>query len=171
MPLNGTEILVLAAKTMRMTDQQALTYFESKGAKISRTTYYRTLGTLHTKTKNRMYEICKNFRELHMERIDNLRQVETEYWNNYKSTKTIIKMQKRDVEGTDGKGNPTFTKEEVLQQIEVPLEPMEKQRILKDIVELQPYISTYEEATARIMEDSIKQFATEENIDISNLGI
>jgi len=48
-------------------------------------------------------------------------------------------------------------------------EPLPKVRILKEIKELQPYVSAYCEATQAILEDSVKQFGDEENIDMSSL--
>jgi len=48
--------------------------------------------------------------------------------------------------------------------------PILKVRILKEIKELQPYISAYHESTKDILEDTIRRFANEESIAISNLS-
>lgn len=60
-------------------------------------------------------------------------------------------------------------KKEMWTQYHREKEPLPKVRILKEIKELQPYVSAYNEATQSILEDSVKQFGDEENIDMSSL--
>ena len=49
--------------------------------------------------------------------------------------------------------------------------PRFKARILKELKELQPYISAYDEATKSILEESVKQFANEKNINLPELRV
>lgn len=48
--------------------------------------------------------------------------------------------------------------------------PRFKVRTLKELRELQPYISAYDESTQGILEDAIKQFAHEKNLNLPTLG-
>lgn len=78
MPLNPTELSVLATKTMRFSEKEALDYLKKHGIEISRDTYYRTLGRITSQTKDRLYEICKNMKERHMDRIDDVEMIRRE---------------------------------------------------------------------------------------------
>ena len=165
MTLNGTELLVIATKTMRFSDEEALTYLKDKNKEISRSTYYRILGKVDVETKKRLFDICKNFTTHHLERIDALRVVEKELWVNYHAKKSIIIQTRED--GYD-ENNKKYSKT-TAEVMQIDQTPTEKTKILKDITELQPYISAYEEATQSIMEKSIVQFGREESMDLSFL--
>ncbi len=166
MTLNETELLIVATKTMRFSDEEALAYLKGKNKEISRSTYHRILGRVDVETKKRLFDICKNFTAHHLERIDALREVEKELWRNYHMKKSIIIQTRED--GYD-ENNEKYSKS-TAEIMEVPQTPIEKVKILKDITELQPYISAYEEATQSIMEKSVQQFGKEENVDLSFLN-
>jgi len=72
MPLNDRELLVVATKTMRLSEKEALDYLKEKGYEISKKTYYRILGRISSETRKRLFEICKNMMERHMDRIDDV---------------------------------------------------------------------------------------------------
>ena len=165
--LNEMQILVLATKNMRFTESEALEYLKSKGYEISKASYYKYLKDISVDTRKRLYDICKNFNEHHLERIDSLRIVEKELWQTYYMPKKIMVQTKEERFDDDGK-KVTITKQDV---IDVPQLPLEKAKILKDITELQPYISAYEESTQAILERSAKHFGKEEGIDLSGLGL
>ena len=165
--LNDVELLVLATKTMRFSERESFAYMESKGHKVSKATYYNYLKDISVKTKKRLYEICKNFNEHHLERIDSIRIIEKQMWKELHMTRKIII--KNTDSGYDKNGKKySRTNEDV---IDIPLSPLEKVKILKEIADLQPYISAYEEATQSILEQSIKQFGEEEKIDLSSLNL
>ena len=165
--LNEMQILVLATKTMRFTESEALEYLKSKGHKVSKATYYNYLKDISVDTRKRLYDICKNFNEHHLERIDSIRAIEKQMWKESHMTRKIII--KNTDSGYDKNGKKySRTNQEI---IDIPLSPLEKVKILKEIADLQPYISAYEEATQSILEQSIKQFGKEEGVDLSGLGL
>ena len=131
--LNETELLVTSTKIMRFSEKEALAYLKSKNQDISKATYYRILGNVSSQTRQRLYNIAKNLRDLHMERIDELEKIKKEMWRNYH---------------TESK-------------------PYLRVKILKEIKELQPYISAYHESTQSILEETVKQFGTEEDRALS----
>ena len=124
MPLNETELLVVAAKVMRLSEKEALAYMEEHSHKISRDKYYRILGRVSSETRKRLFEICKNFKERHMQRIDELETIRRKLWEVFRSTED----------------------ENV------------KLRALKQLTDIQPYISAYDESTAGVIEEVIKNF-------------
>lgn len=83
MPLNDTELLVVTTKTMRLSVKEALAYLKEKGHEMSKNTYYRILGRVSSETRKRLFEICKNFKEHHMQRIDEFEIIRKEMWDNY----------------------------------------------------------------------------------------
>lgn len=133
MTLNDRELLVVATKIMRFSEEDALKYMKANKHEISAPTYYRILGRVESQTRQRLYEIAKNLRAFHMERIDELEKIRKEMWKNYH-------------------------KEE---------KPYWRTKILVEIKEIQPYISAYHEATQSILEETVKQFAKEENHPLS----
>ena len=124
MPLNDTELLVVATKVMRLSEKEALAYMEEHYHKISREKYYRILGRVSSETRKRLFEICKNFKERHMQRIDELETIRRKLWEVFRSTED----------------------ENV------------KLRALKQLTDIQPYISAYDESTAGVIEEVIKNF-------------
>jgi len=137
MPLNDREVLVVATKVMHFSEKEAMAYLAAHNINISVPTYYRTLGRISAETQKRLFDICKNMKELHLERIDELRTIKKEMWLNYHKEKN----------------------------------PSKKVVILREIKEMQPYLSAYDEATQSILEESVKQFGNQENINLSALGI
>lgn len=136
MPLNATELLVVATKTMRLSEKGALIYMEEHGEKISRDKYYRILGRVSSETRKRLFEICKNMKERHMQRIDELETIRKEIWEVHNSS----------------------TDDNV------------KLRALKQLREIQPWISAYDESTASIIKEVIKNFGQDSEPEIPSLS-
>lgn len=55
-------------------------------------------------------------------------------------------------------------KQEMWNSYDLETEPRFKVRILKEIKELQPYLSAYDEAAKHILEDSMKKYGQESSI-------
>lgn len=148
--------MMIATKTMRMDTDEALAWLAERGIKTSRTTYHATLNRVSRETTSRLYEICKNFRELHVAKIDTLNQVEQELWKLYRSMDQVVRTKKTEAKGTDKNGNPMHTKNAEPLIIEIPLPVGERRAILREIAELQPYRSAFEESTKMVMEETAK---------------
>ena len=115
---NDIEKLVLHCTTMRLNEEQALTYLKANGHEMSRATYYRIKGRLQATKMQRIYEIGKRgFVEQHLERIDQLEFIMQELWKCY------------------------FREQS----------PSKKANILMMLVETQPYLSAYYDATRQVM--------------------
>lgn len=136
MPLNETELLVVATKTMRLSEKEALDYLEEKSHKMSRQTYYRILGRVSSETRKRLFEICKNFKERYLDRIDTLTTIEKLMWENYNEC---------DV-------------------------PATRVRILKELREMQVYLSAFDEGTALVIEEVIRNFGKDHEDQIPSLS-
>ena len=72
LPLNATELLIVATKTFRLSEAEALAYLKKHDVEITRNKYYKILGTVSGQTRERLYEVCKNMKERHMDRIDDV---------------------------------------------------------------------------------------------------
>lgn len=129
--------MVVATKIIGYKEGRALTYMKDHDHEMASSTYYRILGQVEGKTRQRLYEIGRSMKELHMQRIDEIEKVRTEMWDRYEVAKK-----------NDEK-------------------PLEAVKILKEIKEVQPYLSAYHESTRDILESTVKQFANEENISLS----
>ena len=94
MTLNDIEFNVVITKAMGLSEKEALAYLERKETKIDRRKYYRILGTLEVKALERLYEIAKNFKQLHLDRLDKFRTIEKNMWEQYEreqdATKKVI---------------------------------------------------------------------------------
>ena len=136
MPLNDRELLVVATKAMRFSEKDALNYMKAKGHHIEARTYYRILGTVESKTKERLFWIAKHMKERHLERIEELQLIKKELWRTYHEAQKAA----------------------------------DKGRILNYLTNIQPWISSYDESTAGIIEDVIKNFGHEQ-ISTQDLSI
>jgi len=136
MPLNDTELLVVTTKTMRLSAKEALAYLKEKGHEMSKKTYYRILGRVSSETRKRLFEICKNFKERYLDRIDTLTTIEKLMWENYNEC---------DV-------------------------PATRVRILKELREMQVYLSAFDEGTALVIEEVIRNFGKDHEDQIPSLS-
>lgn len=137
MTLNATELLVVSTKVMRFDEKEGLAYLKSRGFPMDRSTYYRILGRVDSRTRERLYHIAKDLKDRHLDRIDELYHIKDEMWKNYHRE----------------------------------ADPVNRTRILREIKEIQPYISAYDEATQGILEESMRLFGKEEDIDLSAFGV
>lgn len=159
--LTETEIMILACKTMRYTIKEGMLYLKERGRGVSEASYREAVRKISSHTEERMFEITKNFKQMHMDRIDSLKQVEKELWDTYRSPKKVMVPQKTSTPVTDeATGKTTNRTTTVMIPKEVPLDPKEKVAILKSISDIQPWISSYEESTKAVMEDAIREFGS-----------
>jgi len=136
MPLNATELLVVATKVMRLSEKEALDYLKEHGIEIGRDKYYRILGRISSETRKRLFEICKNLKERHMQRIDKFEVIEKLMWENYHKC----------------------------------YKPIDKVKVLKEIREIQLYISAFDEATVGVIEEVIRNFGKDHEDQIPSLS-
>lgn len=83
MTLNDREYCVVMTKAMGLSEKESLAYIKLKGFEMSVPTYYRILGTLDAQALERLYDIAKNFKTLHLDRLDKFKIIEKEMWVNY----------------------------------------------------------------------------------------
>ena len=161
MTLSPKEQMILTSKGMFITEKQALKWLADNGYKTSHGDYVRTMKRINENTRERMFELAKNFKARHLDSIEKLNHIERELWKMHYSKKSIVKMVKKESESTDKNGNPVITKENKPESFEVEPDFAEKRQILKDIAELQLYHTAFGEAAQDIEEESIKKSAKE----------
>lgn len=164
------DALILATKAMRFTAPEGVKYIRDHGHLITEDNYQARAHKLGEDRIARMHTICRDFQLLHMERIDTLRQVERELWKIYNEPKKLVRKEKDLASGYDETGSRKYHDRSKLRLLDAPLEPDEKVRILKAITDLQPWISSYEESTKKIMEREVKKHATAA-IRVSDPGV
>lgn len=82
MALNETEIMVISTKAMRFNEKESMAYLKSRGVNMDRSTYYRILSQLSAKTTERLYNIAKNLKVLHLDKLDELNYIKDEMHKN-----------------------------------------------------------------------------------------
>lgn len=132
MVLNRREREILITKARKWTIEKSLAYLKEEGFEMVSSTYYKILGEMSTKTKERLLEICKKMEERHMERIEELGSIKDLLW------KTL--------------NDPKITNTERI-------------RVLKELREIQPYISAYDESTQGVIEGVIQNFGKEDQLN------
>ncbi|MCJ8306937.1 MAG: hypothetical protein HRU07_07820 [Nitrosopumilus sp.] len=95
MVLNDLELCIVSAKSMRLSESESMQYLKDNGHEIDRATYYRRLGHISAESKERAFEIAKNFLEDHISTIDELQSIKKMMYQNYileddKFKKTMI---------------------------------------------------------------------------------
>lgn len=121
--LSDRQRAVVATMRMRLSRRQALLYVEGEGFPMSESTYGRIKAWLKRSTLERLHQIAQfEFRDQHLERIDNVEIIAKLMWQNYHLEKS----------------------------------PYKKTLILKEITQLQPYISSYYDTTRMVLEVSAK---------------
>lgn len=154
---------VLETRLMGMTESKALAHLEKQGFKMHRNSYYRILKNIKSHTDQRMSEIARTWPELHVERIDKLRKLESEMWADRNAKKQIVKNTIKIMKGVDKNGNPFESHTETPELTMIEQTPVERTKIRQQIAEMQLYISAYEEATKDIMEFEIRNRIEEVN--------
>jgi len=109
---------------MRLSERQSLDYLKNNGYKISRQYFYELKKETQEYTKQRLYLIAsKEYLDQHVERIETLKSINNEMWDNYRKEK----------------------------------DPSKRIQVLKQIADLQLYLSSYYDSTRYIMEQGVKQ--------------
>ena len=148
---------VLECKLMRLTEPRALAYLEEQGFKMGKRTYYTCLRKIHERKGDSMRYIAQNWDALHIERIEKLRKIEQELWEERTAKKQIIKTTVSITEGVDQNDKPFKIHKETPEITHIEQTPIERTRIRQAIAEMQLYLSAYEEATRDIMEETLAQ--------------
>ena len=75
---------IIEVMCLRLKEYEAMTYLEERGYKISHDTYYRLRREVQENTHTRLNLIAsEEFSAQHIQRIDTLKTIESELWNNY----------------------------------------------------------------------------------------
>lgn len=147
--LNSTELELLYTKKTSMTSAQAIEYLQECGIPIGGVKQYENaLQKIEDTAHDRMNQIGINFADHHNDHIDTLFLVEHELWKQYKSKKQVIRLIKTE------NGQEAVT-------INIEQDPVDKTKILREIRELQPYISAYRADARGVLENT--QSAFDEN--------
>jgi hypothetical protein len=73
---------------MRLSEKESLEYLHDKGFKISRDSFYRLKRNIQKSRFDRLSLIARSqFVDQHLERIDQLELINSEYWKLYRETK------------------------------------------------------------------------------------
>ena len=91
----GIEPLIIETICLRLKEKESLAYLEDRGYKISRAEYYKLKQECKNSSHKRLNHIASSeFLTQHIERIDNLKAIENELWNNYYIEKSPINRSK-----------------------------------------------------------------------------
>jgi hypothetical protein len=75
---------IIEVMCLRLKEYEAMTYLEERGFKISHDLYYRLRKEVQENTHTRLNLIAsQEFTAQHIQRIDTLKTIESELWNNY----------------------------------------------------------------------------------------
>jgi hypothetical protein len=79
----GIEPFIIECICLRLHEQEALSYLEDRGYTISRAEYYSLKEEVKNSTNRRLNLASEEFLSQHLERLDNLKTIESELWNQY----------------------------------------------------------------------------------------
>jgi hypothetical protein len=84
--------LIIQTMIMKLSQKESLAYLKDKGIEISVPYYYRLKKNIQTSRFDRLNLIAKTqFVDQHLERIDQLELINSEYWKLYRETKDTFK--------------------------------------------------------------------------------
>ena len=84
--------LIIQTMIMRLTQNESMQYLHDKGFEISVPQFYRLKKTIQQSRFDRLSLIAKTqFVDQHLERIDQLELINSEYWKLYRETKDTFK--------------------------------------------------------------------------------
>ena len=86
MPLNDTELAVIAAEIMTTTNKEATEYLSQNGHKMSVRTYKRHKKNIHEEDTKRLYDLAKSGKENQMKLIDEFKTIKSELWKMYRNS-------------------------------------------------------------------------------------
>ncbi len=75
---------------MRFSEVEALEYLRKHDVNVSRDIYYKVIGQVESKVRDRLYEICKNMKERHMARIDEVEIIRKNLWECFREADKVI---------------------------------------------------------------------------------
>ena len=83
---------IIQTMVMKLSESESLQYLDDKGFKISRDSFYRIKRSIQQSRFDRLNLIAKTqFVDQHLERIDQLELINSEYWKLYRETKDTFK--------------------------------------------------------------------------------
>ena len=86
---------VIEVMCLRLRESEAMSYLEDRGFKISHDLYYRLRKEVQENTSTRLNKIAsEEFMAQHLERIETLKTVHNELWNQYHVEKSPINKSK-----------------------------------------------------------------------------
>jgi DNA repair ATPase RecN len=94
MSVNNTAIrpFIIQTMVMKLSESESLQYLDDKGFKISRDSFYRVKRSIQQSRFDRLNLIAKTqFVDQHLERIDQLELINSEYWKLDRDTKDTFK--------------------------------------------------------------------------------
>lgn len=93
MSINNTvQPFIIQTMVMRLSEKESMQYLHDKGFKISRDSFYRLKRNIQKSRFDRLSIIAKSqFVDQHLERIDQLELINSEYWKLYRETKDTFK--------------------------------------------------------------------------------
>jgi hypothetical protein len=93
MSINNTiRPFIIQTMVMKLSERESIQYLYDKGFKISRDSFYRVKRSIQQSRFDRLNLIAKTqFVDQHLERIDQLELINSEYWKLYRETKDTFK--------------------------------------------------------------------------------
>lgn len=89
---SGIEPYVIECICLNISEKESLQYLEDRGYSISSREFYRLKNEIKSNTQERLNLIAsEEYLEQHITRIDNLKTIEKELWNNYHQQKDPTK--------------------------------------------------------------------------------
>ena len=74
---------IIEVMCLRLRETEALSYLEDRGFTISHDLYYRLRKEVKESTQTRLNSIALDFSGQHLDRIETLKTIENELWNQY----------------------------------------------------------------------------------------
>ena len=89
---NTVRPFIIQTMVMKLSETESMQYLDDKGFKISRDSFYRIKRNIQQSRFDRLNLIAKHgFVDQHLERIDQLELINSEYWKLYRETKDTFK--------------------------------------------------------------------------------
>ena len=83
---------IIQTMVMKLSEKESMQYLNDKGFQISRDSFYRLKRKIEQSRFDRLNLIAKTqFVDQHLERIDQLELINSEYWKLYRETKDTFK--------------------------------------------------------------------------------
>ena len=136
--LSPEDRMIMFTSMAGMTTKAAIVHLDEKGVKLSENAYNKKINELEDGREKRLRNIGLTFTSRTQHIIEKLESVEIELVNLYNAKKQIVRMVKTE-EGYE----PMI--------IDIEQDPVERSKILREIREIQPYISAYYNQAKRLI--------------------